>query len=752
MGNSITVDTEATSLQDVHALPQPKEPPAPDAGWNVKAWGFRNGECEPVLITPQLSSVDPQRSFIVVLSRRRGGVAPGLPMRSAVSVTQVLNEVCSPRGLGQPFSLQYDWFGSRAKDGRGPHTQSSVYLFNGAQASVYAKAEALRRGLELERNLVEKWWLSDALMLAGRPAPFEALMEIAPQLATPRALVPVHLVNSLSGSDALPPSHRRSRSQHEDPIQGLVRLVPPLQEDQGVRQGDALKVTPSPPSDGEEVPDERVEEQRTREKLLRWYPQVSDVESFLCVSGQEPAENLEKLLQARVTHVFNTVEMLVDSRFKEHFSYWSMKMADALNEDISGIFPHAIAHIERIRKLKGGKLLVHCVQGASRSCTTILSYLLWKDGKTYQETYDYIRERRGIAKPNLAFHTRLLLWERQLRDPPAVQIFRLRPYSDESPAPLVLSIEPCGLRGTPTALDPRAGYLILRTKGTKGAWFWKGKSCPDNFFSAMKVLAPEILHYAYRNMEWPPQVLATVESGAASAVDTELESLLREAGAVDPPAPQQCYDRDYGNFPQLVKLWEAWRADQKAQSLSEGTREKARVQDLLLLHHTANMPSDSVALAQSQRDMTPRLRSERLEVVGCFRWIPNAQDDVPFEVDCSYEACGFDEDEYETFQKENETSVCVFIRLRNDRRHIDVWMGALWQPPWASPSSRSVDLNAAAARCAGETVAAFRQWLESARGPLWGKDVAWDRIEPLWCLDGLDEDRDVAFCARWIRD
>lgn len=50
----------------------------------------------------------------------------------------------------------------------------------------------------------------------------------------------------------------------------------------------------------------------------------------------------------------------------------------------------------------GGRLLVHCSQGVSRSASIVIAYLMWRDGKEYEETFRRVKAVRGIANPNMA--------------------------------------------------------------------------------------------------------------------------------------------------------------------------------------------------------------------------------------------------------------------------------------------------------------------------------------------------------------
>ena len=59
----------------------------------------------------------------------------------------------------------------------------------------------------------------------------------------------------------------------------------------------------------------------------------------------------------------------------------------------------------------GGKVLVHCHAGVSRSATVCIAYLMYKNNFTLEKAFDQVRSRRGVISPNLNFMQQLQEFE-----------------------------------------------------------------------------------------------------------------------------------------------------------------------------------------------------------------------------------------------------------------------------------------------------------------------------------------------------
>ena len=51
----------------------------------------------------------------------------------------------------------------------------------------------------------------------------------------------------------------------------------------------------------------------------------------------------------------------------------------------------------------GGRVLVHCSQGVSRSAALAIAYLMWQRNEQYDPVFQGVKAIRGVANPNIGF-------------------------------------------------------------------------------------------------------------------------------------------------------------------------------------------------------------------------------------------------------------------------------------------------------------------------------------------------------------
>lgn len=133
------------------------------------------------------------------------------------------------------------------------------------------------------------------------------------------------------------------------------------------------------------------------------------------------AKNTFYLKKIGVTHVLNTAEGtrvgLVDTNqnFYRPFNikYKGLKLLDVAQTNIAMYFYEVAEYIDEALK-SGGKVLVNCLMGMSRSSTCVLAYLMLRQNMTAVEALTEVRRHREV-RPNDGFLRQLADLDNKLR-------------------------------------------------------------------------------------------------------------------------------------------------------------------------------------------------------------------------------------------------------------------------------------------------------------------------------------------------
>ncbi|XP_074495428.1 dual specificity protein phosphatase 2 [Sebastes fasciatus] len=141
------------------------------------------------------------------------------------------------------------------------------------------------------------------------------------------------------------------------------------------------------------------------------YDQDGPVEllPFLFLGSALHSSRRETLAAAGITAVLN-VSSTCPNFYESELQYLRLTVEDSLVADIRACFSTAIAFIDSVKQ-SGGRVLVHCQAGISRSATICLAYLMHTQHVKLEEAFDFVKQRRQVISPNLAFMGQLLQFE-----------------------------------------------------------------------------------------------------------------------------------------------------------------------------------------------------------------------------------------------------------------------------------------------------------------------------------------------------
>ncbi|CAG4981111.1 unnamed protein product [Colias eurytheme] len=127
----------------------------------------------------------------------------------------------------------------------------------------------------------------------------------------------------------------------------------------------------------------------------------------LYLSNARAAADRNVLQQLNITHVL-TVEArrLPKSTFVDsNICTLYIRANDTPQTNLLPYFPMANAFIEE--GLQKGNVLVHCHFGVSRSATLVIAYIMQKYSLSFEQAYNFVRQRRKFINPNPGFVSQL---------------------------------------------------------------------------------------------------------------------------------------------------------------------------------------------------------------------------------------------------------------------------------------------------------------------------------------------------------
>ena len=143
-----------------------------------------------------------------------------------------------------------------------------------------------------------------------------------------------------------------------------------------------------------------------------FYDRPSQIEDRLFLGSMSHANDRHVLKRLLITHVL-TICHLPPTHYPD-ISYRFVSLNDLPSEPISHKFAECHKFIDAALA-RGGRVLVHCYAGVSRSATVVIAYLMRKRGLSYPEAFGHVQTRRAVVRPNYGFVQQLLDFSQRLQ-------------------------------------------------------------------------------------------------------------------------------------------------------------------------------------------------------------------------------------------------------------------------------------------------------------------------------------------------
>ena len=165
-----------------------------------------------------------------------------------------------------------------------------------------------------------------------------------------------------------------------------------------------------------------------------WFPwcgeiedrdQLSKVQDDVYLTSWRGAEKSDELRRLGVTHFVCCMEEPCgqgeDSVAHPGFEVLTLILTDVESQEMTSAITRGVDFMTEACR-SGGKVLVHCAAGISRSTTTVLAFLMRTRGMTLINAFALTRNKRPVVWPNDGFMSQLANLEMQVteREKPSI--------------------------------------------------------------------------------------------------------------------------------------------------------------------------------------------------------------------------------------------------------------------------------------------------------------------------------------------
>jgi protein-tyrosine phosphatase len=105
-----------------------------------------------------------------------------------------------------------------------------------------------------------------------------------------------------------------------------------------------------------------------------------------------------------ISLVVSVVDHRINTKFLEEFNIdlFTINIKDRSDQNIKGYFYNVFNRIESVLSA-GGRVVVHCHRGISRSATIMISYIMIKYRMSFEDAFEFVVSKRSCVCPNIGF-------------------------------------------------------------------------------------------------------------------------------------------------------------------------------------------------------------------------------------------------------------------------------------------------------------------------------------------------------------
>jgi len=123
------------------------------------------------------------------------------------------------------------------------------------------------------------------------------------------------------------------------------------------------------------------------------------------------ANNFAKLTELGITHILNVSDTLPNYyEGTTNITYMRVPITDCGTVILCNYFPAVFKFINNALDT-GGRILVHCFAGKSRSASFVIAYFMQYQNMNYMDAFKHVQTHRAVIEPNFGFELQLHAFE-----------------------------------------------------------------------------------------------------------------------------------------------------------------------------------------------------------------------------------------------------------------------------------------------------------------------------------------------------
>ncbi|XP_032366896.1 dual specificity protein phosphatase 18 [Etheostoma spectabile] len=138
------------------------------------------------------------------------------------------------------------------------------------------------------------------------------------------------------------------------------------------------------------------------------------VTDHLYLSNGRAASDASQVARCKIACIVNVTETRSRRPLHPGVEYVHIPLPDSPVSPLSDHFDEVADKIQQTAE-RGGRTLVHCNAGVSRSASLCMAYLMKHRGVPLLEAHRWVRASRPVVRPNNGFWKQLIRYEVELR-------------------------------------------------------------------------------------------------------------------------------------------------------------------------------------------------------------------------------------------------------------------------------------------------------------------------------------------------